>query len=52
MRSQKHIKFAVLAVFLVMALVAAVPFWLDRSTTALVRNCARNWSSSSASTTS
>jgi diguanylate cyclase (GGDEF)-like protein len=36
MRSQKHIKFAVLAVFLVMALVAAVPFWLDRSTTALV----------------
>jgi diguanylate cyclase (GGDEF)-like protein len=36
MRSKKHIKFAALAVFLVMALVAAVPFWLDRSTTALV----------------
>jgi diguanylate cyclase (GGDEF)-like protein len=36
MRSKKNIKFAALAVFLVMALVAAVPFWLDRSTTALV----------------
>ncbi|ALK95530.1 hypothetical protein AB595_28190 [Massilia sp. WF1] len=37
MRSQHHIKFAFLAVFLVMALVAAVPFWLDRSTTMIVR---------------
>jgi diguanylate cyclase (GGDEF)-like protein len=37
MRSKKHIQFAVLAVFLVMALVAAVPFWLDRSTTAFVQ---------------
>jgi diguanylate cyclase (GGDEF)-like protein len=37
MRSKKNIKFAALAVFLVMALVAAVPFWLDRSTTALVQ---------------
>ena len=37
MRSKKHIQFAILAVFLVMALVAAVPFWLDRSTTAFVQ---------------
>jgi diguanylate cyclase (GGDEF)-like protein len=36
MPGYKNIKLAALAVFLVMALVAAVPFWLDRSTTALV----------------
>ncbi len=34
MRSQKHIQFVALTVFLVMTLVAAVPFWLHRSTTA------------------
>jgi len=37
MRSKKHIQFAILAVFLVMALVAAVPFWLDRATSTLVQ---------------
>lgn len=37
MRSTKHIKFAILAVFVVMVGVAAVPFWLDRSTAAIVR---------------
>jgi diguanylate cyclase (GGDEF)-like protein len=37
MRSEKHIKFAAFTVFLVMALVAAVPFWLDRSTNAVVQ---------------
>ncbi len=37
MRSKKHVQFAIVAVFLVMLLVAAVPFWLDRSTTALVQ---------------
>jgi diguanylate cyclase (GGDEF)-like protein len=36
MRSKKHIKLAALAIFFVMALVAAVPFWLDRSTAVLV----------------
>lgn len=37
MSSDKNIKFATLAVFLVMVLVAALPFRLDRSATALVR---------------
>jgi diguanylate cyclase (GGDEF)-like protein len=37
MRSEKHIKSVALTVFVVMALVAAVPFWLDRSTTAMVQ---------------
>ena len=37
MPSDKNIKFATLAVFLVMVLVAVLPFRLDRSTTALVR---------------
>jgi diguanylate cyclase (GGDEF)-like protein len=37
MRSEKHIKFVALAVFLVMALIAAVPFWMDRAATAVVQ---------------
>ncbi|WP_449405639.1 CHASE3 domain-containing protein [Massilia phosphatilytica] len=36
MRSAKHLRFVVLAVFTVMVLVAAVPFWLNRSVNVLL----------------
>lgn len=36
MRSARHLKFVALAVFIVMVLVAAVPFWLSRSVNVLL----------------
>ena len=36
MRSARHLKFVALAVFIVMVLIAAVPFWLNRSVSVLL----------------
>ncbi|SDD92614.1 diguanylate cyclase (GGDEF) domain-containing protein [Massilia sp. PDC64] len=36
MRSARHLKFVALAVFIVMVLIAAVPFWLNRSVNVLL----------------